>query len=104
MNCPGVVNFRLSLPTSSDQFWVITTKNEKSDIDLMVVGEMPLEDLLKRLREPEKLLEREINPSLFHMSELKQRMKDQDPFIGRLMAEAKIMLVGDEEELRRLAQ
>jgi predicted nucleotidyltransferase len=80
------------------------TENEKSDIDLMVVGEMPLEDLLKRLREPEKLLEREINPSLFHISELKQRMKDRDPFIGRLMAEPKIMLVGDEEELRRLAQ
>jgi len=70
----------------------------------MVVGGMPLEDLLKRLREPEKLLDRDINPSLFQISEIKQRMKDQDPFIGKVMAEPKIMLIGNEDDLRRLAQ
>jgi predicted nucleotidyltransferase len=80
------------------------TENEKSDIDLMVVGEMPLENLLKRLREPEKLLGRDINPSLFQISEMKQRMKDQDPFIGRLIAEPKIMLIGNEDDIRRLAE
>lgn len=80
------------------------TENDRSDIDLMVVGEMPLENLLKRLREPENLLGREINPSLFQISEMKQRMKDQDPFIGRVMTEPKIMLIGNEDELRRLAQ
>jgi len=80
------------------------SENEKSDIDLMVVGKMPLENLLKRLREPEKLLGREINPSLFSISEMKQRMQDQDPFIGRVMAEPKIMLIGNEDELRRLAE
>jgi predicted nucleotidyltransferase len=80
------------------------TENDKSDIDLMVVGEMALETLLKRLREPEKLLGRDINPSLFQISEMKQRMKDQDPFIGRLIAEPKIMLIGNEDDLRRLAR
>lgn len=80
------------------------TENEKSDIDLMIVGEMPLEDLLKRLREPEKLLGRDINPSLFQISEMKQRMKDHDPFIGKVMADPKIMLIGNEDDLRRLAQ
>jgi predicted nucleotidyltransferase len=80
------------------------TENDRSDIDLMVVGEMSLEDLLKRLREPEKLLGRDINPSLFQIQEIKQRMKDQDPFIGRLIAEPKIMLMGNEDDLRRLAQ
>lgn len=80
------------------------TENEKSDIDLMVVGGMPLEHLLKRLREPEKMLGRDINPSLFQISEIKQRMKDQDPFIFRVMAEPKIMLIGNEYDLRRLAQ
>lgn len=75
------------------------TENEKSDIDLMVVGGMPLEDLLKRLREPEKMLGRDINPSLFQISEINQRMKDQDPFIVRIMAEPKIMLIGNENDL-----
>lgn len=80
------------------------TENAKSDIDLMVVGKIRLENLLKRLREPERLLGRDINPSLFQLSEMKQRLKDHDPFIGRVMAEPKIMLIGDEDELRRLAQ
>ena len=80
------------------------TENEKSDIDLMVIGEMLLEDLLKRLREPEKMLGRDINLSLFQISEMKQRMKNQDPFISRVMADPKILLIGNEDDLRRLAQ
>jgi len=79
-------------------------ENEISDIDLMAIGKMPLENLLKLLREPEKSLGRDINPSLFPISEIKQRIKDRDPFISRVMAEPKIMLIGDEDELRRLAQ
>ena len=71
---------------------------------MMIVGKMPLENLLKRLREPEKVLGREINSSLFSISEMKQRLKDRDPFIDRVMAEPKIMLIGDEDGLRRLAQ
>jgi predicted nucleotidyltransferase len=80
------------------------TENEKSDIDLMVVGTTPLENLLKRLREPEKALGREINPSLFSISEIRQRLKDRDPFIGRVIAEPKIMLIGNADGLRRLAR
>ncbi|MBU2054050.1 MAG: nucleotidyltransferase domain-containing protein [Proteobacteria bacterium] len=79
-------------------------ENEISDIDLMVISKMPLENLLKLLREPERSLGRDINPSLFPISEIKQRIKDRDPFISRVMAEPKIMLIGDENELRRLAQ
>lgn len=80
--------------------------NEKeiSDIDLMVIGKVPLENLLKLLREPEKSLGRDINPSFYPISEIKQRFKDCDPFISRVMAEPKIMLIGDENELRKLAQ
>jgi predicted nucleotidyltransferase len=81
-----------------------STENDKSDLDLMVIGKIPLEILLKRLREPEKALGREINPSLFPISEMKQRLKDRDPFIDRVMDEPKIMLIGDEDGLRRLAQ
>jgi hypothetical protein len=31
---------------------------------------------------------------------MKQRMKDQDPFIGRVMADSKIMLIGNENDLQ----
>ncbi|MGB4549493.1 MAG: nucleotidyltransferase domain-containing protein [Syntrophales bacterium] len=76
----------------------------KSDVDLMVVGSVTLERLVKRLKEPEKSLGREINPSLYDLREIKKRIKDQDPFISRVMREPKIMLIGDENGLRKLDQ
>jgi len=65
---------------------------------------MLFENLLKRLREPEKVLGLEVNPSLFPIPEMKQRLKDRAPLIDRVMAGPKIMLIGDEDGLRRLAQ
>jgi len=106
---PGLLKQILSDRTDIEYAFIygsfaVGAENDKSDIDLMVVGKIPLEDLLKRLRDPEKALGREINPSLFPVSEIKQRLKDRDPFIDRVMAEPKIMLIGDEDGLQRLAQ
>jgi len=106
---PGLLKQVLSERTDIEYAFIYGSfaagaENDKSDIDLMVVGKIPLENLLKRLREPEEALGREINPSLFPLSEMKQRLKDRDPFIDRVMAEPKIMLIGDEDGLRRLAQ
>ncbi|MBI4595343.1 MAG: nucleotidyltransferase domain-containing protein [Candidatus Tectomicrobia bacterium] len=78
-------------------------ENEKSDVDLMVTGEIPLEVLLKLLKEPEKALSREINPSLYGLSEIERRLAERDPFITQVMNGPKIMLIGDESELRRTA-
>ena len=76
----------------------------KSDIDLMVIGKIPLEDLLTLLREPERVLARDINPSLYDSSEIKNRLKENDPFITQVLNGPKILLVGDEHELRKIAQ
>jgi DNA-binding transcriptional ArsR family regulator len=72
------------------------TETAKSDIDLMVIGEIPLESLLKLMKGPEKSLGREINPSLYGVKEYKRRMKKKDPFIVRVMKEPRIMLMGDD--------
>lgn len=79
------------------------TENEKSDVDLMVIGKIALETLLKLLKAPEKALSREINPSLYELSEIESRLRDNDPFITKVMNEPKIMLIGDESGLRRSA-
>jgi predicted nucleotidyltransferase len=80
------------------------TESEKSDIDLMVIGEIPLENLLKLMREPEDLLSRVINPSLYDLSEIKKRVKEKDPFITQVINDPKIMLIGNEDELRRIGE
>lgn len=76
----------------------------RSDIDLMVIGDIRLEDLLTLLREPERVLARDINPSLYDFSEIKKRLKENDPFITQVLNGPRILLVGDESELRKIAQ
>jgi len=76
----------------------------RSDIDLMVIGKVSLDRLIKILREPEEILGRESNPSLFERREIEKRLQDKEPFISRVMREPKIMLIGDEDGLRKLAE
>jgi predicted nucleotidyltransferase len=80
------------------------TENEKSDIDLMVIGKTPLETLLKLIREPEKQLNRDINPSLFELEEIRKRLKEKDPFVTEVMDGPKIILRGSEDELQRAVE
>jgi len=75
-----------------------------SDIDLIVIGRISLEGLLALLRGPEEILSREINVSLYDLQEIRKRVKDHDPFIMEVLGGSKIMLIGDENELRRIIE
>jgi predicted nucleotidyltransferase len=77
------------------------TERAESDIDVMVIGEISLEEVLALLRGPEETLSREINVSLYDLQEIQRRVKESDPFISEVLGESKIMLIGEEDELRR---
>ena len=77
------------------------TERAESDIDVMVIGGVSLEAVLALLRGPEELLSREINVSLYDLQEIQKRVKNNDPFITEVLGGSKIMLVGEENELRR---
>lgn len=79
------------------------TETSKSDIDLMVIGEISLEGLLRLMKGAEKALGREINPSLYSVKEYISRMKKKDPFIVQVMNEPRMMLLGDDDGLQRIA-
>ncbi len=74
----------------------------ESDIDVMVIGGISLEEVLALIRGPEEKLSREINVSLYDLQEMRKRVKNRNPFIMEVLEGAKIMLVGDEDELRRV--
>ncbi len=76
------------------------TDTAKSDIDLLFLGEIPLETLLRLLKGAERSLGRQINPSLYGLKDYKRRMKKEDPFIVNVMNEPKLMLIGEEDDLR----
>jgi predicted nucleotidyltransferase len=75
-----------------------------SDIDLMVIGAVTLEELIRHLKEPEATLGREIQPSLFDLLEVRKRLREKEAFLTRVMREPKIMLIGEEDGLRGIAQ
>ncbi|MGE0551842.1 MAG: nucleotidyltransferase domain-containing protein [Gemmatimonadales bacterium] len=75
-----------------------------SDVDLMVVGDLTLAEILPAIRAAESRLGREVNPSLFPVSEYKRGSKRGSAFLKRVVAGSKLFLKGDDRELARLAR
>jgi len=80
------------------------TERTTSDIDLMLIGNMDAKTINPFIRRAEEALNREINYRIFEEKEIIQRIKSKDDFIANVLAEKKIMLIGDENELRRIGK
>ncbi|MEW6217351.1 MAG: nucleotidyltransferase domain-containing protein [Candidatus Bipolaricaulota bacterium] len=75
----------------------------ESDVDLLVVGDVPALELAAAVREAEEKLRREVNPVVFPPGEFRERIRGEDHFLTTVMQAPKIFLVGDEDDFRRLA-
>jgi predicted nucleotidyltransferase len=75
-----------------------------SDLDLMLIGEVNLPELAKVVAQLEKQVGRAINYIVFTAQELRQRLADGDPFAENVLTGSRVMLIGDEDGLRRIAQ
>ncbi len=73
-----------------------------SDIDLMVVGTVALEDVVQALHPCQERLRREINPSVYAPAEFNRRAKEKGAFIARVLASHKLFIVGNTDELGKL--
>ena len=70
-----------------------------SDIDLMLVGN-PDEDLLiSKISKLESQLDREINYHIFSLADWGEKLKEKDSFIKNILAQPKIFLIGNKNEL-----
>ena len=74
----------------------------RSDIDLLVVGELGLADLAPMLKEPEKHLLREINPVTYSMKEFKKKVRNKDHFVSTIIKGEKLFLHGEDEYLETI--
>lgn len=70
-----------------------------SDIDLCVIGKINEDVLVRRINELEKLLKREINYTIYTKKEFAGKKHKKDPFISDLIQNAKIMLIGEKNDL-----
>lgn len=70
-----------------------------SDIDLAIIGRIDEKKLLEGIETIEKLLNREINYTLYSFADWERMKKMEATFTANILGEPKIMLVGRENEL-----
>ncbi|MCK4224349.1 MAG: nucleotidyltransferase domain-containing protein [candidate division Zixibacteria bacterium] len=76
----------------------------KSDIDLLVVGKISFDNLSAATSKAEKELKREINPTLYPIKEFKEKIKRKNYFLRSVLKSKMIFLIGNENDLARLAE
>ena len=79
------------------------TQVSASDVDVMVIGDTTLSELIPVLRQAQDRLGREINPSVYPRAEFQERLRAGEHFVSRVLERPKIMLIGTEDELEKLA-
>lgn len=77
-------------------------ENAGSDVDLMVVGKVKLEDVLERLTDVEKSLGRPVNPTVYSVAEFKSKLASGNHFLNAVVRGQKVFLTGAEDELRKM--
>lgn len=75
------------------------TRKREDDVDVLVVGEVVLPELAAIIRKEESIRNKEINYTVMSRDELEFRKKRRDPFLQGILANSRIMIIGDEEGL-----
>ena len=73
-----------------------------SDIDVMIIGSVSFSDISDALYQVDDQLSREVNPSVFPLTEFRQKIQSGNHFLNSVLEQEKIMLIGGEDELGRL--
>ncbi|MBW7900799.1 MAG: transcriptional regulator [Rhodocyclaceae bacterium] len=72
------------------------TDTADSDVDLMLVGDdLTLAEILDCLLPFEDSLGRKINPTVYTVAEYARRRREPDSFVGRVLAQPFLPLIGD---------
>ena len=78
------------------------TAAASSDLDLMVVGRVSFEKIVKLVRPYQDKLGREINPSVYDREEFIKKLAEKDPFLHNIVTGPKKFVIGDSRELEKL--
>ncbi|WP_233580932.1 nucleotidyltransferase domain-containing protein [Acidipila sp. EB88] len=73
-----------------------------SDIDLLVTGEVTLDELLGQMSPVERQLNRPINPTIFARDELRTKIHSGNHFLKTVQSGPLVFLIGSENEFREI--
>lgn len=77
-------------------------ENTESDVDLMIVGRVHFPDVIEHLVDAQRILNREINPTVYSTREFGKKFRGN--FLKTVLSENKLFLIGDEGVVRELGQ
>jgi predicted nucleotidyltransferase len=73
----------------------------QSDIDVLVIGDVSFAEVSDALGNLQTDLRRDVNPTVYAVREFTEKMST--PFIASVIKKPKVFLIGDQDELARLA-
>ena len=79
-------------------------ENYLSDIDLVVIGSPDENTIIREFEKLEEYLKREINYKLYSLKEFLESVRRKAPFLLGILREPTIMLIGGEDELRKIVE
>lgn len=79
------------------------TDTSSSDIDIIVIGSLSFRELVVILDPIEKSVMRQVNPTLYTSEEFRNKLHEKNNFIHNVLESEKLFIVGNQDDLARLA-
>jgi hypothetical protein len=70
----------------------------------MIVGDVSFGEVSEALGQAQNVLGREVNPSVYTVRDVRAKLRAKHHFLRAVLEAQKIFLIGDEDELGRLAK
>ncbi len=74
-------------------------RRKDDDVDVLVVGDITMPELASLIRAEESRRKTEINYTVMTRDELQFRKQRRDPFLQAILANSRVMIIGDEDDL-----
>lgn len=79
-----------------------SSETQRSDVDLMIVGNVDFGVVVENLSDAQRTLNREINPTVYSVKEFRKKVRER--FLKTVLTHNKLFIIGDENVLRELGQ
>lgn len=75
-----------------------------SDVDVLVIGDVTLEEVVSALSPTRERLGRDVNPVVMRQAAFRSKRRQGERFVSRIVREPKIFIFGNDHDLAELAQ
>ena len=81
------------------------TEISQSDIDVMIVTDtLAYVDVMSLLGDAEESLGRAVNPSIYNLEQIRNKLTTKNAFISRVMEQPKLWIKGDDNDIGKVGQ